>query len=131
MIRRDGAAAFGDDGRVRHFRFVANALDVIDDVARIFLKRVVDARFEIGLRAVVVDAKPAAHVHVLRARCPALELDVDARRLDHRGLDLADVRDLAAEVEVQQLEAVFHARAPSGTRPPCSASLTVRPNFER
>ena len=37
------------------------------------------------------------------------ELDVDARRLVQRALDDADVGDLAAEVKVQQLEAVFHA----------------------
>ena len=39
------------------------------------------------------------------------QLDVDARRFVDRALDLADVGDLAAQVEVQQLQAVVHARA--------------------
>ena len=37
------------------------------------------------------------------------QLAVDAGRLVQRALDDADVRDLAAEVEVEQLEAVLHA----------------------
>ena len=93
--------------------FVAHVLDVIDDVVGVFLQRVVDARFEIGLRAVVVDAQAAAHVQVLQAGAGARQLDVDARGFVHRALDLADVGDLAAQVEVQQLEAIGHAERPS------------------
>ena len=44
------------------------------------------------------------------------QLGVDARGLVQRALDDADVGDLAAEVEVQQLEAVLHAAAPSAPR---------------
>ena len=94
---------------MRHLGFVADALDVIDDVVGVFLQRVVDARFEIGLRAVVVDAQAAADVQVIQPRAGAAQFDVDARRFDHRALDLADVGDLAAQVEVQQLEAILHA----------------------
>jgi hypothetical protein len=36
-------------------------------------------------------------------------IDVDARGFVHRALDLADIGDLAAQVEVQQLEAIGHA----------------------
>ena len=38
----------------------------------------------------------------------ARQLDVDARRLGQGRLDVADVGDLAAQVEVQKLEAVGH-----------------------
>ena len=68
VIGDDRAAAFGDDRRMRHAGFVADALHVIDDVVGVFLQRVVDARFEVGLRAVVVDAQAAADVEVLAAR---------------------------------------------------------------
>ena len=95
MVRHDGPAAFGDDRRVRDLRLVADGLEVVDHVGGVFLQRVVHARLEIGLRAVVIDAR-------------LNELDVDARSLVKGALDDADVRNLAAEMKMQQLEAVFH-----------------------
>jgi hypothetical protein len=61
-----------------HVGLVADALDVKDDVVGVFLQGVIDAGFEIGLRAVVIDAQPAADVHELQARARALQIDVDA-----------------------------------------------------
>ena len=116
---------------MRHLDFVAHVLDVIDDVVGVFLQRVVDARFEIGLRAVVVDAQAAADVQVLQAGAGARQVHVDADRFVHRALDLADVGDLAAQVEVQQVEAVGHAERPSAPASARIASVTVRPNLER
>ena len=68
VIRDHGAAAFRHDRRVRHARIVAHALDVVDDVVGVFLERVVHARLEVGLRAVVVDAQAAADVEILAGR---------------------------------------------------------------
>ena len=99
-------------------RLVAHRLDVVDDVVGVLLERVVDARLEVRLRAVVVDAQPAADVEVLEPGAVLHELGVDPRRLVQRALDDADVGDLAAQVEVQELEAVLHARAPSAPRAP-------------
>ena len=93
---------------MRDLGFVAHALDVIHHVVGVFLQRVVDARFEIRLRSVVVDPQPAADVHVGEARAGALQFHVHARRFHHRGLDLPDVGDLAAQVEMQKLEAILH-----------------------
>ena len=76
------------------------------DVVGVLLGRVVHRRREVGLRAVVVDPQPAAGVEVLERRAQLADLDVEAPRLAQRVLDRADGRDLAAEVEVQQLEAV-------------------------
>jgi hypothetical protein len=95
---------------VRDLSFIAHTLDVIDDVVGVFLERVVHARFEVRLRAVVIDAESAADVHITEARARALQFDIHASSFHHRGLDLTDVRDLAAEVEMQKLEAIFHAR---------------------
>ena len=92
-----------------HAGIVAHALDVIDDVVGVFLQRVVDARLEVGLRSVVVDAQPTADVQVFQTRAAAIELDVHARGLVQRLLDVANVGNLAAEMEVQELEAVLHA----------------------
>ena len=109
VVGDDGAAALRDDRRVRHAGLVAHRLQVIDDVVGVFLERVVGARLEVGLRAVVVDAEAAADVEVLQPGAGAGELDVDAGGFVQGALDDADVRDLAAEVEVEQLQAVGHA----------------------
>ncbi len=49
VIGGDGPAAFRDDVRMRHGVFVAGRLDLVDDVAGIFLQRVVHAGFEVRL----------------------------------------------------------------------------------
>ena len=53
------------------------------------------------------------------------QLDVEAARLAQRVLDGADVGDLAAEVEVQELEAVEQARSRAGSRSPRPARATT------
>src|SRR5262249_13957221 len=53
-----------------------------------------------------VDAETAADVEVLERRALLHELDVEPRRLAQRVLDRADRRDLRAEVEVEELEAI-------------------------
>ncbi len=109
VVRHHGASALRDDGRVAHARLVAYRLNVIDDVVGVLLERVVHARFEVRLRAVVVHSKPAADVDVLEAGAELGQLRVDARGLVECALDDPDVGDLAAEMEVEQLEAVLHA----------------------
>ncbi len=109
VVGDDGAPALGDDRRVLDAGVVAHGLDVVDDVVGVLLERVVDAGLEVGLRPVVVDPEAAAHVQVLEAGAVLHELRVDARGLVQRALHDADVRNLAAEMEVQELEAVLHA----------------------
>ena len=67
---------------------------------------------------------------ILQPGAQALQFDVDADQLDDRVLDVADVVDLAAQVEVQQLEAIAHAAAFEilQTR---SGLRDVSPNLER
>ena len=60
------------------------------------------------MRAVVVDAQAAADVEVFDAGPDAEHLHVDAGRFGQRRLDVADVGDLAADVEVHELKAVGH-----------------------
>ena len=57
VIGDDRPAALRDDRRVGHLRLVAHGLQVIDHVVRVLFERVVHAGFEVGLRAVVVDAR--------------------------------------------------------------------------
>src|SRR5579872_1020963 len=109
VVGRDGAAAFGNDGRVWDVGFLAHVLNVVNDVVGIFLQRVVDAGLEVGLRTVVVDSQASADIQIFETGAGALQLDVDTRGFIHRSLDLADVGDLAAQVKMQQLQAVLHA----------------------
>ena len=101
-------ARLGEDRRVRDLGLVADVLDAEDDVVGVFLKRVVDRRHEVGLRAVVVDAQAAADVEVLDPGPDAEHLHVDPGRLGQGRLDVADVGDLAADVEVHELKAIGH-----------------------
>jgi hypothetical protein len=81
MMRDDGAAAFADQGRVRHFFLVADVGHVVDDVARVFAERVIRAAVVGGAAAVVIDAEAAAHVEVFEGKAELLELGVIAGRL--------------------------------------------------
>ncbi len=104
-----GAAALGDDRRVRHLGVVADVHHPVDDVAGVLAQGVVHRRLEVALAAVVVDAEAAADVEVAQAGAHARQPDVDVGELVDAVLDVLDVVDLAAHVAVQQLEAARHA----------------------
>ena len=80
-------------------------------VGGVFLQRVIDARFEIRLRAVVIDAQAAADIEILQPRPALHQVGIGPAGFGHRRLHVADVRDLAAEVKMQQLEAIEHVAA--------------------
>ncbi len=106
-MRRERAAALADEVRHRHLVLAARLGHRVHDVVRVLLQRVVHARVRLRRpRAVVVDAEPAADVDVRDVDAELAHLDVEARDLLEPALDEADVRDLAAEVEVQQLDDV-------------------------
>ena len=103
MIGGNRAATFRDDGGVRHVGFIANVLYVINNIVRVFLQRVIHARFEVCLRPIVIDTKPAAHIHILQAGAGLAQFRVQASRFIDSGFHLPDIRDLAAQMKVQQL----------------------------
>ena len=108
VVGRDGAAGLGDEDRRRHLLLVADLLDRVDDVVGVLLDRVVHGRIEGRLRAVVVDPEAAAQVQVLDRHALGAQLRVHAAGFADRLLDLADVRDLGPDVEVEHDEAVEH-----------------------
>ena len=108
MVGDHRPARLGDDRRVLDLGLVADALDPEDDVVGVFLKGVVDRGDKVGLRAIVVDAEPATDVEVLHPGADPRQLDVHPRRLGQGRLDVADVGDLAAQVEVEKLKAIGH-----------------------
>ena len=93
---------------MRHVRFVTGGLDAGHDVVRVLLHVVVHRGVEVGLRAVVVDREAAADVEVAHPAAHLAQLHVELTGLAHRVLDGDDARDLAAEVKVQELQAVEH-----------------------
>jgi hypothetical protein len=102
------AARLAEDVGVRDLRLLAGLLDRGHDVVRVLLHGVVRGRRPVRGRAVVVHAEAAAHVQELEPRARLHQLDVDPAHLAHRVLDRPDRRDLRADVEVEQLEAVEH-----------------------
>ena len=104
-----GASRLGDDVGAFHPGLVADVLDLVDDVIGVLLQRVVDAGEIAGLGTVVVHAQAAAYVEKIDADAQFPHLGVDTGSLDQGGLDLVDLGDLAADMEMQQLDAAEHA----------------------
>jgi hypothetical protein len=109
VVRGQGAAGLGHDRRLADLGLGAGLRQVVDHVVGVLLHRVVHRRLEVGRGAVVVDAQAAAHVEPLDLAAHARQRDQRVGRLAQRVLERADLGDLAAEVEVQQLQAVEHA----------------------
>ena len=106
MMRRQRATALTD--QVRHGQVVL-AADLghgVHHVVGVLLRRVVDARLGRGIGTVVVHAQPTTHVHVRHVHAHATQLGVEARDFLQTRLDVADVGNLAAKMEVDQLQNV-------------------------
>src|SRR4051812_31741100 len=62
MISRDRPAAFADERRMWDRRFFANGLHMVYDVCRVLIERIVNARFEVRLRSVVINTESATDI---------------------------------------------------------------------
>ena len=106
----EGAAGLRDDVGDLHLALFADLFDVGHDVAGVDFHAVVHGRFVGRAAAVVVDAQAAADVEESHREAHALQFAVEAGGFDHGLLDRADVRDLGADVEVDEAEGVLHLR---------------------
>ena len=93
---------------MRHVGFVAHGLNRVNHVASIFFQRIVHAGFKVRLGTVVVNSEATTHVKVFQPSAATGELGIDASCFIEGRFDLTDIRDLAAQMEMQQREAVFH-----------------------
>jgi hypothetical protein len=109
MVRGHRAPAFGDDARRRQPFGLAGLGQRLHDARCVVVDAVVDRVVAAAARAFVVDAKAAADIDMADVRAEPRQFDEVARRLAHAGGDVAHVGNLAAHVEVQQLQAVAHA----------------------
>ena len=108
MVRRKSTARFRNDVRVRHVAVFAGFVHGVHHVVRVFLDGVVH-RARVGTAgAVVIHTETAAHVHEFKAHAHLANLHVELRDFAQARFDVADVRNLATQVEVDELHAVFH-----------------------
>ena len=108
---RQRAPGLTDDVGVIDTLLITRLLRRENHVVRVFLQRVVRRAMEVGLRPVVVDGQTATDIKKLETSAKFMQLDVEAHRVLEGIFDGADRSDLAANMEVQQLEAVEHAEA--------------------
>jgi hypothetical protein len=113
VVRGQRAPRFAHHVRLGHALVGADLLQRVDDVGGVLVERVVERGDElVGVRAHVVDAQAAAAIEVLEREAHLPQLGVDARTLVDHVLDGADVGELAADVEVEELDLALHlARA--------------------
>ena len=110
MVGRERTSAFGNQVGVRQVIFVGRFHECIDAVVHIFLDGVVHGTLAVARTgAVVVHAQPAAAVHELHVVAHVVELDIELRGLPQGGLYAAYLGDLAADVEVDEFQAVFQS----------------------
>src|SRR5215469_10867205 len=86
--------------------------DHIDDIVGVFLQRVIHAGRRRRGGTIVIDAQPAADIDVRDIDSHSAQFSVKAGNLLEASLDVADVRYLTAEVEVNELQNVETPRSP-------------------
>src|SRR5690606_5094338 len=103
-----GECTAGLADHVRHGQLVlpAGLRNRIDHVVCVLLQRVVHACHRRGVRTVVIHAQAAANINVGNVNTQCTKLCVEPRDFLKSALDVADVSDLAAKVEVDELQDV-------------------------
>src|SRR5207302_5006470 len=106
MMRDNRATAFTHDRGMRNTFGIAHIGDVPDYIVSIFLKGIIRRAIEIAARAVIIDAKTAANIEITEFVTEFCELRVVACRFAHGALDRRNVRNLRADVEMNEFEAM-------------------------
>ncbi len=106
VVRGYRAAGLGDHRRVRQTVLFAGIANRPDNIVGVFVQAIVHRAIRLRAGTFIVHAQTAADVEALDINAQLVQLNVETRRLTHAGGDIANVRHLWAEVEVQQLNAV-------------------------
>ena len=109
VVGGHGAPRLGDDVWVRQVLIGANFFNGVHDVVRVFLYAVVHGTERTRTCTLVIHPQPTTHVEHTDIRPLALQLGEITHRLAHAGLDILDVGNLRAHVEVHHLQAIQHA----------------------
>src|SRR5438270_1689784 len=110
MMRDNGAAAFADNGRMRDALGIAHVHDVPDNVVGVFLEGIIGGAVEIAARSVVIYAQSTANIEITEVVTKLSQFGVIARGFTHRAFDRGNIRDLRADMKMNQLEAMGEAR---------------------
>ena len=104
------ASTLGDDVRVGQVVFVGCLYEGVDAVVDVFLYAVVHRALTRGRScAIVVDAESATAVDKVDVVSHLMQLNVELRGLAQGGLYTANLRNLRADVEVDEAQTVAHA----------------------
>ena len=106
MMGRQRAAAFGHQRWIRHLFGVANFLHRVNHGVHVLLKRVIDAVRRCHFARFVIHAQAAAHVQIFDFQTAFPQRGVYPDDFLDRLLQVLNVEDLAAHMEMQQLEAI-------------------------
>ena len=107
VVGGEGTSALGDDVGVRNVVLVGCLDERVNDVVDVFLHTVVDGAFGVGRTgAVVVDTETTAAVDELNIETHLAELHIVLCHFAQGDADESDFGDLAADVEVNEAEAV-------------------------
>ena len=110
MVGGERAPGFGDQMRLGHVAASALLAQGMHDVPGVIRQVVVHRAVGAGVGAFVVHAQTAAHVHGIQGGAQLAQFHIVAGRFAHARLDVLDVGDLRAQVEMQHAHAVQPAR---------------------
>ncbi|MNQ69026.1 hypothetical protein D3C85_836030 [compost metagenome] len=111
VVGGQGTAGLADDGRVRQVELAAHIADAPHHVVGVLGQAVVGGAVALGAGALIVHTQAAAHIDHVDGHAETTQLGIETAALADAALDVADVRYLGAQVEVQQLQAVQLAEA--------------------
>ena len=106
MVRDDRATAFTHDRGMGHTFRIADVGDVPDDIVGVFLERIIRRAIEVAARAIIIDAQTATNIEIAELVTKFCELRVIAGGFAYGALDRRNVRNLRADVEMNEFEAM-------------------------
>src|SRR5262245_6018030 len=119
VISDDSPATFADNIRMWDFLRITDVANVVNDVIRIFLERVVRGTIKCRPAAIIIDTQSATDIDVLNLETHLVKLRIIAGSFLDSLLNRKNIRDLRADMEVNQLEAmgkVFKAKEFNGSQ---------------
>ena len=108
MMRRKGTPRFRNHIRMRQRKFFAGFKNGIDDVVGVFLNGVIYGACRRTAAAVIIDTESPADIHKFDSHSKLFQLHIKFRNFPQAGFDFSDVRNLAAEMTMDKLDAVAH-----------------------
>ena len=112
VMSRQCPAALGNDIRMWDAVFIADIYQCRNGVIHIFLNGIVYTTFTIGRTgSVIINAQSAADVHKLHIESHRVKLHVKLRSFAQSRLNATNLRHLAANMEMNQFQAIFQPLA--------------------